>query len=102
MSWAYMEVGEAVVVEEPVLQDLVGPGGVWVGHDVFDEADGVLAERLDDVEVGVLLRLQVLKVKMGPHMGKPGDGIRHPELLQTESSPVVVLHGWSSIGCMFL
>jgi len=91
-----------VFVEDPVLQDLVGRGGVWVCQDVFDEAERVLAERLDDVEVAVLLQLQTLKLKMGLHVGKPGDGIRHPELRQAESSPVVVLHGWSSIGCVFL
>jgi hypothetical protein len=37
---------------------------------------------------------------MGLHVGKPGDRICHPKLRQTESSSVVVLHDWSSIGCM--
>ncbi len=33
-----LEVGEAVVVEEPVLQDLVGRGVVRVSQDVLNEA----------------------------------------------------------------
>ena len=47
LSLDLLEVGEAVVVEKPVLQDLVGHGGVRVGQDVLDEAEGVLAQRLD-------------------------------------------------------
>jgi hypothetical protein len=46
---------EAVVVEEPVLQDLVGRGGVWVSEHVLDEAERILAQGLDHVEVAVLL-----------------------------------------------
>ncbi len=32
LSLYLLELGEAVVVEKPVLQDLVGYGGVWVGQ----------------------------------------------------------------------
>jgi hypothetical protein len=43
-----LELSEAEVVEKPVLQDLVGRGWVWVGQNVLDETERVLAERLDD------------------------------------------------------
>ncbi|MFO0000137.1 MAG: hypothetical protein ACK559_03325, partial [bacterium] len=50
-----LEVGEAVVVEEPVLQDVVGRVGVRVRQNILDEPQGILGERLDHVEVAVLL-----------------------------------------------
>jgi len=50
-----LEVGEAVIVEEPVLQNVVGRGGVRVRQDVLDEPERILRERLHHVEVAVLL-----------------------------------------------
>jgi hypothetical protein len=54
-STRWLEVGEAVIVEEPVLQDVVGRGGVRVRQDVLDEPERILRERLHHVEVAVLL-----------------------------------------------
>jgi hypothetical protein len=81
-----------VVVQEPVLQDFVGHRGVWVGDDVLNEAERVPAERLDDVEVSMLLGLQVHQLEMGFHVGKPSDRICHPKLWKSESSAIAVLH----------
>jgi hypothetical protein len=101
-----LEVGEAVVVQEPVLQDLVRRGGVRVGDDVHDEAERVLAKRLDDVEVTMLLGLQVLQLEMGLHVSETGDLIRHPKLRKAGGSPIVVFHGLvfndRLLGCVFL
>ncbi len=62
-----------------------------VRQDVFDEPERVLGERLDHVEVAVLLRSQVLQLKMGLHVGESGDWVRYPKLRKAESSPVVVV-----------
>jgi hypothetical protein len=101
-----LKVGEPVVVQEPVLQDLLGRRGVRVGDDVLDEAERVLAEFLDDVEVTMLLGLQVLQLEMGLHVSEPGDLIRHPKLRKSEGSPIVVFHGLvlndRLLGCVFL
>jgi hypothetical protein len=84
-----------VVVQEPVLQDLVGRHGVWVCDDVLDETERVLAECLDDVKVAVLLGLQVLQLKIGLQLRKPRDRISNPKLRKSEGSAVDVLHSWS-------
>jgi hypothetical protein len=75
-----------------------------VGDDVLDKAERVLAERLDDVEVTVLLGLQVLQFEMGFLVGKLWDMICHPKLRKSESSAIVVLHYLvlNAIGCVFL
>jgi len=73
-----MEVGEAVVIEEPVLQDFVGRCGVGAADDILQELEDILAERLDEVEVVLLLRVQPLELEICLHMCKLGDWVCYP------------------------